>query len=62
MKGLVNTKDQSNACMCEMMSKGSKEALIVTHITHVERVKRLHYVHNIHLIQPIFNPQKVLES
>ena len=36
--------------MCEMMSKGSKEALtvlIVTHFTHVERVKRLHYMHNI---------------
>ena len=46
----VSTKDQSNACMCEMMSKWSKEALtvlIVTHVTHVERVKRLHYVHNI---------------
>ena len=43
IKGLVNTKDQSNACMCEMMSKGSKEGLtvlIVTHVTHVERVKR----------------------
>ena len=42
IKGLVNTKDQSNACMCEMMSKGSKEALtvlIVTHITHVEGLK-----------------------
>ena len=47
IKGLVDTKDQSNACMCEMMPKGSKEALIVTHVTHVERVKRLHYVHNI---------------
>ena len=50
IKGLVNTKDQSNVCMCEMMWKGSKEALtvlIVTHITHVERVKRLYYVHNI---------------
>ena len=50
IKGLVNTKDQSNAWMCEMMSKGSKEALtvlIVTHVTHVERVERLHYVHNI---------------
>ena len=50
IKGLVNTNDQSNACMCEMMSKGSKEALtvlIVIHATHVERVKRLHYVHNI---------------
>ena len=43
MKGLVNTKDQSNACMCEMMSKGSKEAstvLIVTHVTCVEGVER----------------------
>ena len=29
IKGLVNTKDQSNACMCEMMPKGSKEALTV---------------------------------
>ena len=41
IKGLVNTKDQSNACMCEMMSKGSKEALtvlIVTHVTHVKGV------------------------
>ena len=50
IKGLVNTKDQSNACMCEMMSKGLKEdltVLIVTHVTHVERVERLHYVHNI---------------
>ena len=36
--------------MCEMMSKGSKEALTVlidTHVTHVERIERLHYVHNI---------------
>ena len=35
--------------MCQMMLKGSKEALtvlIVTHVAHVERVKRLHYVHN----------------
>ena len=50
IKGLVYTKDQSNACMCEMMSKLLKEALtvlIVTHVTHVERVERLHYVHNI---------------
>ena len=42
IKGLVNTKDQSNACMCEMMLKGLKEALkvlIVTHVTHVERVE-----------------------
>ena len=29
IKGLVNTKDQSNACICEMMSKGSKEAFII---------------------------------
>ena len=29
IKGLVNTKDQSNACVCEMMSKGSKEALTI---------------------------------
>ena len=39
--------------MCEMMSKGLKEALtdlIVTHVTYVERVQRLHYVHNIHLM------------
>ena len=47
IKGLVNTKDQSNACMCEMMSKGLKEALTVLIVTHVEKVKRLHYVHNI---------------
>ena len=42
IKGLVNAKDQSNACMCEMMSKGSKEALtvlIVTHVTYVKGVK-----------------------
>ena len=74
IKGLVNTNDQSNACMCEMMSKGSKEALTVlidTHVTHVKRVERLCYVetrdkhifaHNFLNIQPIFNPQKVLES
>ena len=36
--------------MCEMMSKGSKEALTVLIVTHVERVERLHYVHNIHLM------------
>ena len=47
IKGLVNTKDQSNACMCEMMSKGSKEALTIFIVTHVKRVKRLYYVHNI---------------
>ena len=53
--------------MCEMMTKGSKEALtvlIVTHVTHVERVKRSlnSFTHNFLNIQPIFNPQKVLES
>ena len=50
IKGLVNTKDQSNACMCEMMLKGLKEALTVlidTHVSHVKRVEILHYVHNI---------------
>ena len=74
IKGLVNTKDQSNAYMCEMMSKGSKEALTVlidTHVTHVERVERLCYVetrdkhifaHNFLNNQPIFIQQKVLES
>ena len=74
IKGLVNTKDQSNACMCEMMLKGLKETLTVlidTHVTHVERVERLHYVetrdkhifaHNFLNIQPIFNLKKVLES
>ena len=67
IKGLVNTKDQSNACMCEMMLKWSKEALtvlIVTHVTHVERVERSlnSFTHNFLNIQPIFNPQKVLES
>ena len=41
-EGLVNTMEQSNACMCEMMLKGLKEALtvlIATHVTHVKRVK-----------------------
>ena len=50
IKGLVNTKDQSNACMCEVMLKGSKEALTVLidiHVTHIKRVERLCYVHNI---------------
>ena len=68
IKGLVNTKDQSNVCVCEMMLKGSKEALtvlIVTHVTHVEGVKRIlnSFTHNFtHNIQPIFNLKKVLES
>ena len=60
--------------MCEIMSKGLKEALTVlinTHVTHVERVERLCYVetrdihifaHNFLNIQLIFNPKKVLES
>ena len=42
IKEFVNTKEQTNACIFEMMSKGSKEALpvlTVTHVTHVERVK-----------------------
>ena len=39
IKGLLNTKDQSNTCMCEMMLKGSKEALTVLIVTHVERVE-----------------------
>ena len=39
IKGLVNTKDQSNACMCEMMSKGSKEALTVLIVIHVAYVE-----------------------
>ena len=33
--------------MCEIMSKGSKEALTVLIVTHVKRVERLHYVHDI---------------
>ena len=39
IKGLINTKDQSNACMCEMMLNGSKEALTVLIVTHVTQVK-----------------------
>ena len=37
INGLVNTKDQSNACMCEMMSKEALTVLIVTHVEGVER-------------------------
>ena len=53
--------------MCEMMSKGLKEALtvlIVTHVTHVEGVERSlnSFTHNFLNIQPIFNPKKVVES
>ena len=67
IKGLVNTKNQSNAYMCEMMSKGSKEALtllIDTHVTHVEGVERNlnSFTHNFLNIQLIFNLKKVLES
>ena len=67
IKGLVNAKDQSNSCMCEMMSKESKEALtvlIATHVTHVEGVERSlnSFTHNFLNIQQIFNPKKVLES
>ena len=66
IEGLVNTKDQSKACMCEMMSKGLKEALtvlIVTHVTHVEGGRRSlnSFTHNFLNIQPIFNPQKDLD-
>ena len=57
---LVNTKDQSNVCMCEMMSKASKEALtvlIVTHVTHVRGIKRSHnnFTHNFLNIQLLSN-------
>ena len=49
--------------MCEMMSKGSKEALtvlIVTHVTHVKEVERSlnSFTHNFLNIQQIFNPKK----
>ena len=63
IKGLVNTKDQSYACMCDMMSKGLKEALtvlIVTHVTHVERVERLHHVHNIDTFNAMSKGQKIM--
>ena len=60
IEGLVNTKDQSNACMCEMMLKGSKEALTVLIDTHVERVERLHYVHNMDTFNAML--KKVVES
>ena len=63
IKGLVNTKDQSNACMCEKMLKGWKEALtvlIVTHVTHVKRVERLHYVHNIDTFNTMSKGRKIM--
>ena len=45
-------------------SKGALTVLIVTHVAHVKRVKRSlkSFTHNFLNIQPIFNPQKVLES
>ena len=63
IKGLVNTKDQSNACMCEMISKGLNEALtvlIVTYVTHVKGGERSQnsFTHNFLNIQPIFNLKK----
>ena len=57
--------------MCEMMSKGLKEALTVlidTYVTHVERLcyvktrDKHNFAHNFLIIQPIFDPKKVLES
>ena len=60
--------------MCEMMSKGLKDALRVlidTHVNHVKRVERLCYfetrdkhifAYNFLNNQLIVNPQKVLES
>ena len=41
IKEFVNTKEQTNACIFEMMSKGSKEALPVLTVTHVSHVKRV---------------------
>ena len=49
--------------MCEMMSKGSKEALTVlidTHVTHVKRVKRLHYVHNTDKFSAMSKARKIM--
>ena len=45
-------------------SKGALTVLIVAHVAHVEMVKRSFnsFTHNFLNIQPIFNPQKVLES
>ena len=51
IKGLVNTKDQSNACMFEMMSKGLKEAFTVL-------IVRLHYVHTIDTFNAILKGSK----
>ena len=46
IKGLVNTKDRSNACMCEMMLKGSKEALTVLIVTHVTAFQNFFQIEN----------------
>ena len=45
-------------------SKGALTVLIVTQVTHAKGVKRSlsSFTHNFLNIQPIFNPQKVLES
>ena len=50
--------------MVSKESKGALTVLIVTHVAHVERVKRSlnSFTHNFLNIQPIFNPQKILES
>ena len=43
-----------------LMSKGSEEVLIVTHVTHVKGAERSlnSFTHNFLNIQPIFNPKK----
>ena len=50
--------------MVSKESKGALTVLIVTQVTHTEGVKRSlnSFTHNFLNIQPIFNPQKVLES
>ena len=58
VKWLANTKDQSNACMCEMMLKGSKEVLTVLIDTHVYDFERLHYVHNIDTFNALLKGSK----
>ena len=40
IKELINTKDQSNACICKNDVKGVEiTVLIVTHVTEVKRVE-----------------------
>ena len=41
IKGLVNTKIKAMHVCVKMMSKGSKEALIVLIVTHVTQVERV---------------------